>query len=286
MMSVAPKKKATPMMSVAPKKPIVSSKPIAPVKGVSSVKLPISQWPKVGAGSVAGFQWPFAKPKPTPTFKWAGGWSGGAWAGDKQAVGGMSKAENLMSTKAWPMPWYIKKWPEKMMSTPENMMSTTEWPKPWYITKPTEQMMSPNPVAPTATQKLPAGMTSSQYTDYYNSQTTTDQATLDQQGYWAEAWETAPTPEWESAPTPQVTDVNWQPTTSDAEVTPPDYVGQDIALSQAEYMQKSKEEEEFARNQRSIQTQVDTLTGEMSQLQSSETIRKTQDDLEIGCIIF
>jgi hypothetical protein len=40
------------------------------------------------------------------------------------------------------------------------------------------------------------------------------------------------------------------PTTPEAEVTAPDYVGQDIALTQAEYMQKNKEDEEFQRQQR------------------------------------
>ena len=83
----------------------------------------------------------------------------------------------------------------------------------------------------------------------------------------------------EASTIPPATTPGGEPAVNEEDVTPPDYVGQDVVLSQAEYMQKSKQEEEFAKSQRWINQQINDLTWEMEQIQSSETISKAQDGL-------
>lgn len=185
----------------------------------------------------------------------------------------MQSTVPMMSTATGAKPWYIKKWPENMMSTPTGAA-------PWYIKKWPEQMMS---VAPKSTP-APAKTTPSRTTT-----STASSSVVDRNATSDTTWNSpdiergtspANTPMTEAeTPTPTETPPT-EPTTTEWEETPPDYVGQDIALTQAEYMQQSKEQEEFLRNQRSVQTQIDTLSGEMQQLQSSELIRKTSDDLD------
>jgi len=145
-----------------------------------------------------------------------------------------------------------------MSITPKNIPATTPTPT--------------TPTTTTTTTNRTATTTNSDRILDRNAQQTNNQwdaPDIERSTEPTTAPETAPMIE---PPTPAAPITEW-------EWTQPDYVGQNIALSQAEYMQQSKEQEEFLRNQRSVQTQIDTLSGEMQQLQSSELIRKTSDDL-------
>ena len=190
----------------------------------------------------------------------------------------MQSTVPMMSTATGAKPWYIKKWPENMMSTPTGAAPWyISWTKviPWGMSKIPATTPSKPTTTPTPSRTTASTVSSSVVDRNAQTETTTEWAPDIERGTTPPATTPeAEVPTTEAPTTPEV------PTTTEWEQTPPDYVGQDIALTQAEYMQQSKEQEEFLRNQRSIQTQIDTLSGEMQQLQSSELIRKTSDDLD------
>jgi len=59
----------------------------------------------------------------------------------------------------------------------------------------------------------------------------------------------------------------------------PDYVGEDIALSQAEYAKQVQQEKEYAESQRALQLRQNEITGEIEAINSSEKITAAQNQL-------